>query len=1106
MNGPCSFCLPLRAALGSLLIALCTSCALVTKLPSGPIIVAGEVNNATGLPLPNTTMRLFRGLEYLETKTGVNGAYAFPSLAPDSYRLRPRLEDCEFLPDDVDLDRVTSNVTQNFGGFGPGCGGPPTVNMGATSGPLTISGHIRDASGQAIVGARVDLRPDFGDDTRGIRFTDLTGGYSFRAKKGDYKLRASGACSFAPERVDKDDVKASVVQDFTAGPGCVTASKSNTTATGSVLTVRQAGVVLGTTYVHLEQRSVPGDALARLAEIAAEQPASSLSLTIAGNPAIERQALVKLPGPELDIAGYSGPEFGPFLALTTAIAVGGTVVRFESQLSGNADPATIALFLQVARNFTPAAMPDLHGPAPIPVPMTHNAPPGPAPVATGITAPGLLAPGTFGEVELIASDTANAIVYGTQSGPFVSTNGGQTVQAATYNTAPAPPNATFISSGDPTVAVGSPNAAFKQNIYFAQLQTAAPIPAGGTRPIVAIGLYQSTNDGQTFNLNSFPVNCNNAAAACVIPDQEHVIADRVNRAVTPAGNFDQLYLTWRNFTTQNNNAHTIAVACSRDGGANWTTDLTTLVSTGGDFPRLSVGPDGSLLVAYSVISSATYALTVQKFTSCANGFQPTVNGQVIKPVTVIKSVTEVTDMPGVDRQVQGNYSAAFDDSDGSAQTVFMVYSNEASAGNDDIRIVESRDGGSNWTRDSIVSTNGNGRKYFPWVCSTVGKKFVTWYDRRGSSAANPDLTAYFRSSVFDNGSASAVGIGPEFNVSGVNDPQCAPGFFGGVRGAVEQTQCNNLPAGFIQGGTCQATCAAGAVPPCGSANACDFRASPACAAPLETCTPGGGIPKYGDYNGAACALGTLFVAWASATPPKGAVCIVNGLPSATAAKCCSGIRSGGTCAPSVAACTANGGACGPGLQACCSSGATGQCQAGTCMPVIAMYTGSSCIGPGCAGLPVTITYHQTGACNGYVNSFGGHFVGPNSAYVFFGIEEIDNSQGSASFAFDPAKLYVQQATQDHVDPTLSVYAAIFGPFAAVPTTLTAGQDLKFGVVGRAALVVTTTNPDGAVEANQTPYFLRYNRAPTDPQITLVKSDATRISWPLTQDCKTIVLN
>src|SRR5258708_12309684 len=94
-----------RAALCSLLVAICTSsCVLVTTLPSGPITIAGQVNDATGLPLPNTTIRLSRDLQYLETKTGVNGAYAFPSLAPGSYRMHPPLQDSEFLPTALALD------------------------------------------------------------------------------------------------------------------------------------------------------------------------------------------------------------------------------------------------------------------------------------------------------------------------------------------------------------------------------------------------------------------------------------------------------------------------------------------------------------------------------------------------------------------------------------------------------------------------------------------------------------------------------------------------------------------------------------------------------------------------------------------------------------------------------------------------------------------------------------------------------------------------------------------------------------------------------------------------------------------------------------------
>jgi membrane-bound inhibitor of C-type lysozyme len=780
--------------------------------------------------------------------------------------------------------------------------------------------------------------------------------------------------------------------------------------------------------------------------------------------------------------------------------VANTVIRFESQLE-TADAATIARFLQVGRNFTADQIPDLHGPAPTPNPMTTFAP-GPPPVAPGISAAGVVAGGLFGELQVAAFDTVNVIVYGTPNGPFFSTNGGQTAQTSTFNTVAAPPAAAFVSLGDPTVAIGAPNASFAQTAYYAQLQQVAAAAGGANKPTVAIGLYQSAN-GSTFNNLGFPRNCSVAAQGCVVPDQEQLASDRINRAVTATGSFDQLYLAWRNFTSPTTNSMTVAVACSQDNGANWTVDLTTLAKSGADFPRLAVGPDGTLLVAYSVISGsgATYSLRTQKWGSCASGFRPGDSATVGK-----SAVTEVTDMPGLDRPPKGNYAPAWENT----FRVFVVYANEASAGNDDIHVAESVDAGKTWDRDSIVSKNGTGRRYFPWVCSTVGKNFVSWYDRRGSTAANPDLTAYFRSSVFDNGSTSTVGVGPEVNVSGVNDAQCAPGFPNQVRGATEITACTGLPGGFIQGGTCQFTCAPGVAGPCGSGRACDFRAANPCPAlpppaPAESCTAGNlGQPKYGDYNGAACALGTLFVAWTSATPASGAACLVNGLPATSASQCCSGVLSGGTCAATAAACVANGGACGPATT-CCSATAGGRCQAGQCMPAITMYTGSSCLGPGCAGAPVKITYHQTGACNGFVIPTGAVSAGPNAAYVIFGIERIDNSLGTTTFNFDPDRIFVQQTGPRKFDSSLQLYPNVLGPFAVTTQTFAPGANSGFAVSAQGATVVTTTNADGAVEANQTAYFLQYDRQPSDPQITFVKSDAARTSWPLTRDCKTIVL-
>ena len=156
--------------------------------------------------------------------------------------------------------------------------------------------------------------------------------------------------------------------------------------------------------------------------------------------------------------------------------------------------------------------------------------------------------------------------------------------------------------------------------------------------------------------------------------------------------------------------------------------------------------------------------------------------------------------------------------------------------------------------------------------------------------------------------------------------------------------------------------------------------------------------------------------------------------------------------------------------------------------------------------PVTITYHQTGACNGFSTSTGITSAGSNAAYVVFGIEKLDNSGGTAAFAFDPTKLYVQQAVQDFVDPSLGIYSNILGPFAAVAMTVAKGQTIPFSVSGQAALGVQTVNSNGATEANQTAYFLKYNAAATDPTVLLVKSDASQTTWPDTEDCATMSLH
>ena len=161
----------------------------------------------------------------------------------------------------------------------------------------------------------------------------------------------------------------------------------------------------------------------------------------------------------------------------------------------------------------------------------------------------------------------------------------------------------------------------------------------------------------------------------------------------------------------------------------------------------------------------------------------------------------------------------------------------------------------------------------------------------------------------------------------------------------------------------------------------------------------------------------------------------------------------------------------------------------------------------CGTPAATVTYHQTGACNGFSTSNGLFSAGTNQAYVIFGIESIANPTGSgATFNFDPTRVFTTTSVKDSVDTNLAIYSQPwFAPAAAPDETVTQGNTINFAVSAQMALVVQTTNPNGSVEANQTPYLLSYNRASSDPGVIMVKSDSSRTSWPNTEDCSTISL-
>jgi hypothetical protein len=466
--------------------------------------------------------------------------------------------------------------------------------------------------------------------------------------------------------------------------------------------------------------------------------------------------------------------------------------------------------------------------------------------------------GNNGELEIAASPNGQTIVIVRQNNWRTSNDGGQTFPFfGNIN----------LGDGDPSLAFGRSG-----NFYLAGISINC-LPADGPGPFGydCTGILRSTNSGQTFPFLSNAVACpkndpnsppNAPLATRCFPDQEHIAADRVNAA--PGGG-DQVYSVWRNFDATDQDP---AIVCSQDSGVTWTAPVDV---DSGFIPRVGVsqGQDGFVYVVYRSGGN----IRINKYSSCANGLvsQPTF------PKT-IAAVTDVTcPVPGLDRCNDGNnlssIMVAVDDTN--QNHVYVAYATETAAGNQDILVRDSLNGGVTWPAPRFVTVNQAvpGVRFMPWVCSTGGGAFVTWYDRRAATPcpvppcpANNDLTDYYFGRAGLDGGGNLI-KGGEFKITSAPDPQCASGWPCAPRSTADSESCSVQPQ--LAGRCCTVAlnsfgnCPGGS----GSGTPCDFDPD-TCTLP-ETCRLGGGCPKYGDYNGNACAAGRLFAAWASATPPPG---------------------------------------------------------------------------------------------------------------------------------------------------------------------------------------------------------------------------------------------
>jgi len=666
--------------------------------------------------------------------------------------------------------------------------------------------------------------------------------------------------------------------------------------------------------IRIQTRTDHAEAVHELQEIATEVDSPSTFLAIGGWPALQRRHLERRQQPS------QGLRFTDemVLRITTAVVAGNLLIRFDGTLPSDADQELIDQVEAIGRSlvFTTTGDPgqvdqeienlrsstSLRSSFSIPLPREGGSSARSALAATpsadakasseGIfdrllhlvqsfvsssgyrgasspvssaqasseELPGLgftqrLFTGNNGELEIAASPDGHNIVIARQNNFRTSNDGGQT----------------FPFSGNLNLGDGDSSLAFAQsgNFYLAGIRTnCQPADVAGPFGYTCTGVFRSTNNGQTFGSLTNAVVCPNGDPAGVVvvanrcfPDQEHIAADRVN----PGTGGDQVYSTWRNFDATDQDP---AIVCSQDSGANWTLPVDV---DSGFIPRIGVGQDGFVYVVYRSGGN----IRINKYSSCRNGL--TVQPTFPKTIAAVNDVT--CPVPGLDRCNDGNnlssIMVAVDDTN--PNHIYVAYAHETGAGNQNILVHDSLDGGVTWPAARVVTLNTavSGVRFMPWVCTTGGEAFVTWYDRRSATpcpappcAANNDLTDYFFGRARLDSLNNLV-AGAESKLTDAADPQCAAGATPGsaaswgcfTRATGDSESCSFQPQ--LAGRCCDNT-----MPNCpGSQQRCDF-SDGGCPAG-ETCNGGGGCPKYGDYNGNACVAGRLLAAWASATPPLG---------------------------------------------------------------------------------------------------------------------------------------------------------------------------------------------------------------------------------------------
>jgi hypothetical protein len=722
--------------------------------------------------------------------------------------------------------------------------------------------------------------------------------------------------------------------------------------------------------VFTEKRRDYKDAVERLGDIASETKVRPTFLLIDGWPALQRRQTIVVPPP-----GGSDKEGASTKAevvqITTAIAANDIVVRSEASVPVGADSSVIAELEKMGRSFTFVARPNASESKKLVEQLSRREESPPvAPVhpearplikadrkSTPPGAPSAAGGGPFGELEVAAStDGMHVVVAAQNATTFFSDDGGLSFK---MSAAPTLPPMIGTNLGDPSIARGA------SGTFYASFLSQ---PGGACASSV---MNSAPNNGLAFTFAGNAVLCPSTGDPKCFPDQEHIAADPKSSSTGT----DQIYLVYRHYTPSvgGNCPRSSAsyppfpsITCSADNGKTW---LPPAPIAAGDWPRVTVGNDGFVWV----VQRSYEVLTVSKFSSCETGLQ----AQPGFPRKVISVFDPVCPVAGLDRCSGASLSSATIAVDQTNPAhLYIAYANSTASTNDDIVVIDSADAfatSPNNLRQVTVSGAPVGRRYMPWLCTLGSSAQVTWYDRRAGArpgASGIDLTDFFRGNasvvttlLADGTTMQNLVSGAEVNVSGVSDAQCAPGFPCGER---DPSAANLCPRPHNDG-----ACRNGA----GVASISCDQDTQVCPAG-QSCVANGvppnfGCPKYGDYNGATCAAGHVFAAWASATTQlKTPVTVPGGIGLFVDALNCGGTGQ---------ACCSSGNACHAGLNCDGTSNVCGSPACGgigqPCCADKSCGAGSGCSENKCVACPplsrtlVDTTVHNGADCGGTSHDF-----------------------------------------------------------------------------------------------------------------------------------------